>query len=95
MIVLSRDIPVAARWVVSPIVRWISKNAMLTSLRQMEEAIDTTAGAAEPDREIVYASRRYGNGSRLQTLEEPHFPHSLGAPSLRANQKHLTRSPER
>ncbi len=46
VIVLSRDIPVAARWVVSPIVRWISKNAMLTSLRQMEEAIDTTAGTA-------------------------------------------------
>jgi hypothetical protein len=46
VIVLSRDIPVAVRWVVNPIVRRISKNAMLTSLRQMEEAIDSTAGTA-------------------------------------------------
>ena len=46
VIVLSRDIPVAVRWVVNPIVRRVSKNAMLTSLRQMEEAVDSTAGTA-------------------------------------------------
>ena len=46
VIVLSRDIPVAVRWVVNPIVRRISKNAMLTSLRQMEEAVDSPAGTA-------------------------------------------------
>ena len=46
VIVLSRDIPVAVRWMVNPIVRRISKNAMLTSLRQMEEAVDSTAGTA-------------------------------------------------
>jgi len=46
VIVLSRDIPVAVRWVVNPIVRKVSKNAMLTSFRQMEEAIDSTAGTA-------------------------------------------------
>jgi hypothetical protein len=46
VIVLSRDIPVAVRWVVNPIVRRVSKNAMLTSLRQMEEAIDSAARAA-------------------------------------------------
>ena len=39
VIVLSRDIPVALRWVVNPIVRRISKNAMLVSLRQMQEAV--------------------------------------------------------
>ena len=44
---LSRDIPIAVRWMVSPIVRNISKSAMLTSLRQMEEAIRTTAVASE------------------------------------------------
>ncbi len=46
VIVLSRDIPVAVRWMVNPIVRRVSKNAMLTSLRQMEEALDSTTGAA-------------------------------------------------
>src|SRR5580692_847903 len=45
VIVLSRDIPVAVRWVVNPIVRKVSRNAMLSSLRQMEEAVDSTAGA--------------------------------------------------
>jgi hypothetical protein len=39
VIVLSRDIPSALRWVVNPIVRRISKNAMLTCLRQMQEAV--------------------------------------------------------
>ena len=40
---LSRDIPGAVRWAVTPIVRRISKNSMLTSLRQMEEAVRSTA----------------------------------------------------
>jgi hypothetical protein len=44
VIVLSRDIPVAVRWAVNPIVRKVSRNAMLSSLRQMEEAVDSTAG---------------------------------------------------
>jgi hypothetical protein len=44
VIVLSRDISVAVRWAVNPIGRRISKNAMLTSLRQMEEAVDSTVG---------------------------------------------------
>jgi hypothetical protein len=46
VIVLSRDIPVAVRWMVIPIVNRFSKNAMLTSLRQLEEAVDSTAGTA-------------------------------------------------
>jgi hypothetical protein len=45
-IVLSRDIPVAVRWVVDPIVRSLSKNSMSTSLRQLKEAVRSTAGAA-------------------------------------------------
>ena len=40
---LSRDIPFAVRWLVTPIVRDISKNSLLTSLRQMEEAVRSTA----------------------------------------------------
>lgn len=38
-IALSRDIPAAARWFVNPIVRRVSKNALLISLRQTEEAV--------------------------------------------------------
>jgi hypothetical protein len=45
VIVLSRDIPVAIRWMVNPILRRVSKNAMMTSLRQMEEAVDSSVGA--------------------------------------------------
>jgi hypothetical protein len=46
VIVLSRDIPIAVRWMVNPVLRRVSKNAMMTSLRQMEEAVDSTAGTA-------------------------------------------------
>jgi hypothetical protein len=36
---LSRDIPVSLRWVVEPIVRRISQNSLVTSLRQTENAV--------------------------------------------------------
>jgi hypothetical protein len=42
-IVLSRDIPAAARWFVNPIVRKVSKNALLISLRQTEEAVQSVS----------------------------------------------------
>ena len=42
-IALSRDIPVALRWVVDPIVRRVSRNTLLISLQQMEEAVRSTA----------------------------------------------------
>ena len=38
-IVLSRNIPVAVRWLVNPIVRRVSRNAMLISLQQTEQAV--------------------------------------------------------
>jgi hypothetical protein len=44
-IALSRDIPLAARWLVSPIVRRISKNSMLLSLKQTEDAVQSTQQA--------------------------------------------------
>jgi hypothetical protein len=44
-IALSRDIPVALRWVVNPIVRRVSRNSMLVSLQQMEEAVRSTKAA--------------------------------------------------
>jgi len=40
---LSRDIPAAVRWLVNPIVRSVSKNSVLTSLRQTEEAVRSEA----------------------------------------------------
>jgi hypothetical protein len=43
---LSRDIPAAARWVVDPIVRRISKGAMVTSLRQSLDAVGSSRQAA-------------------------------------------------
>jgi hypothetical protein len=43
---LSRDIPAAVRWAVDPIVRRVSKNALLTSLRQTAEAVRLKEGLA-------------------------------------------------
>ena len=45
-IALSRDIPVALRWMVDPIVRRVSRNTLLTSLQQTEEAVRSTAASA-------------------------------------------------
>jgi hypothetical protein len=39
---LSRDIPAAARWVVDPIVRRVSKEAMVASLRQTLDAVSSS-----------------------------------------------------
>ena len=44
-IALSRDIPVALRWVVNPIVRRVSRNSMVVSLQQMKEAVRLTEDA--------------------------------------------------
>jgi hypothetical protein len=41
-IALSRDVPVALRWVVNPIVRRVSRNSMLISLHQTKEAVHST-----------------------------------------------------
>ena len=41
-IALSRDIPVAVRWLVNPIVRRVSRNSMLISLQQTKEAVRST-----------------------------------------------------
>jgi hypothetical protein len=38
-IALSRDIPAALRFIVEPIVRGVSRSALLTSLTQTEEAV--------------------------------------------------------
>jgi hypothetical protein len=44
-IALSRDVPAALRWAVNPIVRRVSRNSMLVSLQQMEEAVNSTEAA--------------------------------------------------
>jgi hypothetical protein len=45
-IVLSRDIPLSFRWIVDPVVRRVSKNALLTSLRQTSDAVRSLRGTA-------------------------------------------------
>jgi hypothetical protein len=44
-IALSRDIPIAVRWLVNPIVRRVSRNSMLISLQQTKEAVRLTEEA--------------------------------------------------
>jgi hypothetical protein len=44
-IALSRDIPIALRWLVNPIVRRVSKNSMLVSLQQTKEAVRLSEAA--------------------------------------------------
>ena len=46
-IVLSRDIPIALRWMANPIVRRVSRNSMVVSLQQMKEAVRSTEDAKQ------------------------------------------------
>jgi hypothetical protein len=71
-IALSRDVPVALRWVVNPIVRRVSRNSMLISLRQTQEAVRSTEAenrkarastvAANPYRGAAASELRIANG---------------------------------
>jgi hypothetical protein len=42
-IVLSRDIPISLRWVVNPIVRRVSRESLMTSLRETQDAVRSAA----------------------------------------------------
>ena len=46
VIALSRDIPLAVRWLADPIVNRLSRNSLTTSLRQTREAVCTNGEAA-------------------------------------------------
>ena len=61
-IALSRDIPVAVRWIADPIVRRVSRNTLLISLQQMEDAVRSTAGSAtrKANPSIIAASSAEG-----------------------------------
>jgi hypothetical protein len=45
---LSRDIPLAFRWVADPIVRRVSKNALVLSLKQTQDAVRAATAGAKP-----------------------------------------------
>ncbi len=59
---LSRDIPITVRWLVVPIVRNISRNSLLTSLRQLEEAVRSTAVAVKTKQSTI---ARNGNEAMI------------------------------
>ncbi len=80
-IALSRDIPGAVRWVVNPIVRRVSKNYMLTSLRQMGDAVRSTQSPNQPVKPVaVGAASSKGAASsevKIATRFAPHQKLSL------------------
>ena len=59
-IALSRDIPVAFRPMANPIVRRVSKNSMLISLQQMEEAVRSTEAKNRKAKPSTVAANRSG-----------------------------------
>jgi hypothetical protein len=70
-IALSRDIPVAVRWMVNPIVRRVSRNALLISLQQTQEAVRSTAAAKTP----TFSPTRSGPGaSQTKAASSPLSP---------------------
>ncbi len=74
-IALSRDIPIALRWVANPIVRRVSRNSMLVSLQQMKEAVRLTEDA-ERTAKLPTAAH---NGSRGTFASEVGIAKSFAA----------------
>jgi hypothetical protein len=78
-IALSRDIPVAVRWVVNPIVRRVSRNSMLVSIQQMEEAVHSIEAAKTKGKSSTVAANRprglvaseVGVANRLVSRQKP------------------------
>ena len=75
-IALSRDIPIALRWVADPIVRRVSSNTLLISLQQMEEAVRSTAATAKrtPKPSIIAASRAEGATTSARRIANGYAP---------------------
>jgi hypothetical protein len=55
-IALSRDIPVTVRWIADPIVRRVSRNTLLISLQQMEDAVRSETATRKAKPSIIAAS---------------------------------------
>jgi hypothetical protein len=55
---LSRDIPVAVRFVVDPIVRRVSHNSLLVSLQQTKEAVDSRLAEVTKSPEVAAGAQR-------------------------------------
>jgi len=69
-IALSRDVPVALRWMVDPIVRRVSRNTLLLSLQQTKEAVRSTATANRTARlSTVAASGSEGSVASASRIE--------------------------
>lgn len=62
---LSRNIPLALRWVADPIVRRVSRNSMTISLRQMQEAVHSESavahGLSQPQAKAASDCGRFGS----------------------------------
>jgi hypothetical protein len=74
-IALSRDIPIALRWVANPIVRRVSRNSMLVSLQQMKGAVRLTEDA----RRTANLPTTAHNGSRGTLASEGGIVKSFAA----------------
>jgi len=64
---LSRDIPVAFRLVADPIVRRVSKNSLLTSLRQMQDAVRSTEKDTDYAKAHLPSSGNCGAAAKQET----------------------------
>lgn len=59
---LSRDIPVAVRWLVNPIVRRVSRNSMLLSLQETKDGLQLTETASKNVKPATTSDNRAQGG---------------------------------
>jgi hypothetical protein len=75
-IALSRDIPASFRWLVEPIVRRVSRGALLTTLQQTESAVHSSAALARrraaTGKAIAVADRKSTLSCGLRPVQRAH-----------------------
>ena len=74
-IALSRDIPVALRWVVDPIVRRVSRSSLETSLQQTADAVRASATTTSHSSEGTRRDR--GEGAAVKSSLNPAITKSI------------------
>jgi hypothetical protein len=72
-IALSRDIPLGLRFLVSPIVRHVSRNSILTSLQQTKDAVRLTEDASQSPKSPTTADNRSRNDFARDTTVVKRF----------------------
>jgi hypothetical protein len=68
---LTRDVPASLRWVAAPVIRRISRNSVLASLRKTQEAVESFAAGRPIKRDTIAERHLPVTSSIIQSFHQP------------------------